>query len=179
METNEILTERLHLRPPTLGDASDIFERYAQDPDVCRYLSWTPHRSIDDTLTFLSQIVEGHSTGERVGFLMFSRSTGRLLGSVGGVIDDARMQFGYLLARDSWGQGFATEAAQAFLELALERTGIWRMQAFCDLENQASARVLDKVGLELEGTLRRYMKFPNLGEAPRDVFCFAKVRDGR
>jgi RimJ/RimL family protein N-acetyltransferase len=177
METNEILTERLRLRLPTLDDAEAIFDRYAQDPEVCRYLSWVPHRSIDDTRAFLIQIVEGNSTDERAGFLIFSRKTGQLLGSVGGVIDGTRMQFGYCLARDSWGQGFATEAAKPIVEMALGRPEIWRVQAFCDLENRASARVLEKAGLSREGTLRRYMRFPNLGDTPRDVFFFAKVRD--
>jgi RimJ/RimL family protein N-acetyltransferase len=51
------------------------------------------------------------------------------------------------------------------------------VQAFCDLENRASARVLEKCDLKLEGTLRRYMVLPNLGAAPRDVFCYATVRE--
>jgi [ribosomal protein S5]-alanine N-acetyltransferase len=59
----------------------------------------------------------------------------------------------------------------------LDRPDIWRLQAFCDLENRASARVLEKAGLTLEGILRRYMVFPNLGDVPRDVYCYAKVRE--
>jgi RimJ/RimL family protein N-acetyltransferase len=53
---------------------------------------------------------------------------------------------------------------------------IWRIQAFCDVENRASARVLEKAGLTFEGTLRRYMVLPNLSDAPRDMLCYAKVR---
>ena len=53
---------------------------------------------------------------------------------------------------------------------------IWRVQAFCDVENRASVRVLEKSGLTLEGTLRRYMVLPNLGDIPRDLCCYAKVR---
>ena len=136
-----------------------------------------PHRSVDDTLTFLRRIVKSNANGDSLGFLIFARSTGQLLGSIGGVIEDTRMQFGYLLARDSWGQGFATEAARDFVNMALHLPGIWRVQAYCDLENQASARVLEKSGLTLEGTLRRFLKLPNLGDAPRDVYCYAKVRD--
>jgi RimJ/RimL family protein N-acetyltransferase len=52
----------------------------------------------------------------------------------------------------------------------------WRIQAFCDIENRASARVLEKIGLTFEGTLHRYMILPNLGDAPRDVHCYARVR---
>jgi ribosomal-protein-alanine N-acetyltransferase len=111
-----------------------------------------------------------------LGFLIFSRASGELLGSVGGAIEKHRMQFGYCLARDAWGHGFATEAASAFITAAWELPGIWRIQAFCDVENTASARVLEKIGLEQEGTLRRYMVLPNFDDAPRDVHCYAKIR---
>ena len=76
------------------------------------------------------------------------------------------MGFGYCLARDTWGHGIATEAARAFVASVLENPAICRIQAYCDVENRASARVLEKVGLELEGTLRQYLVLPNLGESP-------------
>src|SRR5204862_157929 len=95
---------------------------------------------------------------------------------VGGAIEKHRMQFGYCLARDAWGHGFATEAAGTFVAAVSKHPAIWRIQAFCDIENHASARVLEKVGLEREGTLRRYLVLPNLGDAPRDVYCYAKIR---
>jgi [ribosomal protein S5]-alanine N-acetyltransferase len=172
----EILTERLRLRPPTLTDAEQIFARYGQDSAVSRYMSWTPHRSIEDTLAFLERIVSDNAEGRSFGFLIFSRPSDELLGSVGGTLEKHRMQFGYCLARDAWGRGFATEAARAFVAAALELPGLWRVQAFCDIENNASARVLEKIGLEREGTLRRYMVLPNLGDEPRDVHCYAKIR---
>ena len=51
------------------------------------------------------------------------------------------------------------------LPRSMNEPAIWRVQAFCDVENRASARVLEKAGLTLEGTLRRYMVLPNLGDA--------------
>jgi RimJ/RimL family protein N-acetyltransferase len=54
---------------------------------------------------------------------------------------------------------------------------LWRVQAYCDVEHRASARVLEKAGLTLEATMRRYLVLPNLGTEPRDVFLYAKVRD--
>lgn len=171
----EILTDRLRLRPPTESDAESIFARYSQDPEVSLYLSWTPHRSIDDTRAFLRRIIADNTEGRSLGFLIFSRESGGLLGSVGGAIVGHRIQFGYCLARDAWGRGFATEAAHAFVETAMKRAGIGRIQAYCDVENRASARVLAKIGLTLEGTLRRHLVLPNLGDTPRDVFLYAKA----
>jgi RimJ/RimL family protein N-acetyltransferase len=173
---NELLTERLRLRPPAEADAELIFSRYARDPLVSRYMSWVPHRSIADTREYLCRIAGENELGASAGYLMFCRDGGELLGSVGGRIQAPIITFGYCLARDSWGRGIATEAAQAFVTEALAQPNVWRVQAFCDVENQASARVLEKAGLALEGTLRRYMVLPNLGDEPRDMLCFARVR---
>lgn len=172
----ELVTSRLRMRPPTESDAERIFARYGQDPHVSRYMSWTPHRSIDDTREFLWRIVGDNEQGTSAGYLIFSRGSDELLGSVGGGIQGPRMQFGYCLARDAWGQGFATEAVREFVAAATAQPSIWRVQAFCDVENRASARVLEKAGLTLEGTLRRYMVLPNMGGEPRDMLCYAVVR---
>jgi RimJ/RimL family protein N-acetyltransferase len=173
----EITTERLFLRPPTEADAEAIFIRYCRDPEVSRYMSWGPHRSIDDSREYLRRVVSDCDAGTSASYLIFSRRSNELVGSVGGKLNPPIIQWGYCLARDSWGQGFATEAARAFVAAAIDQPSIWRLQAFCDLENAASARVLEKSGSKLEGILRRYMIFPNLDDAPRDVYCFAKVRD--
>jgi RimJ/RimL family protein N-acetyltransferase len=174
---DEIRTKRLLLRPPSEADAPAIFERYGQDAEVARYMSWKPHQSIDDTLAFLRRIIADNMAGRSRGYLIFARDSNDLLGSIGGLIEGHRVQFGYLLARDAWGKGFATEAATQFVSAMLAVPAISRVQAYCDLENQESARVLEKAGLELEGTLRRYLTLPNLGSQPRDVFVYAKVRE--
>jgi RimJ/RimL family protein N-acetyltransferase len=173
----QILTERLILRPPTEADAEALFSRYGKDPLVCRYMAWTPHQSIDDTLTFLRRVVGENREGNSAVYLIWSRESGQLLGSVGGAVQLPRMQFGYCLARDAWGRGYATEAARAFVGAVMEEPSIWRIQAYCDTENRASAHVLEKIGLTYEGTLRRYLVMPNLGTEPRDMLIYAKVRD--
>jgi [ribosomal protein S5]-alanine N-acetyltransferase len=171
----EIETERLHLRPPCKSDAEELFARYGHDSQVCRYMSWTPHGSVDDTIAYLEGSIADEQVGKITARLIFARESGQLVGSVGGQWQGPRIQFGYCLARDAWGRGFATEAASAFVAAAMREPAIYRVQAFCDLENRASARVLEKIGLTLEGTLRRYLVLPNLGEEPRDVFCYAII----
>jgi [ribosomal protein S5]-alanine N-acetyltransferase len=172
----EIQTERLTLRPSQISDAEKLFARYGHDAQVCRSMSWTPHRTVDDTVAYLERSIADEQAGKISARLIFERESGQLLGSVGGQWQGHRIQFGYCLARDAWGRGFATEAASAFVAAAMQEPAIYRVQAFCDLENRASARVLEKVGLTLEGTLRRYLVLPNLGPEPRDVFCYAIIR---
>jgi RimJ/RimL family protein N-acetyltransferase len=155
-----------------------MFVRYGKDPEVSRYMSWGPHRSVDDTRDYLRRVMSDIDAGTAVSYVIFSRHSNELLGSIGGKLSPPTIQWGYCLARDAWGQGFATEAARAFVASAMEQPSIWRMQAFCDLENPKSARVLEKSGSKLEGILRRYMVMPNLSDAPRDMYCYAKVRGG-
>jgi [ribosomal protein S5]-alanine N-acetyltransferase len=173
----EIQTERLLLRPPTEADALRMFKRYSSDPEVCRFLSWAPHRTVDDTIAYLRTTATNVGANPIERLLIFCRETGELLGSIGGPFEQHRVQFGYCLARDAWGRGYATEAARAFVATVMRDPAVWRLQAFCDVENRASARVLEKAGLTLEATLKRYMMMPNVSDQPRDMFLFAMVRE--
>lgn len=177
MESRSYLeTDRLRLRPPTLDDAERIFTRYGQDPAVSRFMSWKPHRTLNDTLEYLRRTASDVTAGHAIAYLIFTKETNALLGTVGGALDGHRLQFGYCLARDAWGYGYATEAARAFVNLAWEIPSLVRIAAMCDVENVGSARVLEKVGLTREGVLRKYLVLPNLGDSPRDVHMYAAVR---
>ena len=69
-----------------------------------------------------------------------------------------------------------TEAARVIVDWVLKQEGIYRVWAFCDVENLASARVLEKVGMQKEGVLRRWMIHPNVSDEPRDCYCYAITR---
>jgi RimJ/RimL family protein N-acetyltransferase len=170
----QIETSRLLLRWPVEADAADIFTRYASDADVTRFLTWAPHASVTDTLEFLQRT---RADENLFNWLVYLRDGGPLLGSIGCKSDGQMVQFGYCYARDAWGHGYATEAARALVRVWLSDPAVWRVQAFCDPENTASAHVLEKAGLRCEGTLRNYMLTPNLSDVPRDVLCYSIVRE--
>lgn len=157
-----IKTERLLLRRPVSSDANDIFERYASDAEVTRYLAWPIHRSVDDTRDFLEFSDAEWDRWPAGPYLICALADGRLLGSTGLAFEvPFRATTGYVLAKDSWGQGFATEALLAMRSLAAD-LGVERLYAMCYPEHQPSRRVLEKGGFEFEGTLRRFSEFPNL-----------------
>lgn len=172
----QIQTDRLTLRWPKESDAEAMFARYTSDANMCRYLSWRPHQSLSETEDFIRRDIEERESGSVYNWLIFSKENGSLLGSIGFGVRSHQVQFGYCLARDTWGHGFATEAALKIVEVALSDAAVWRVQAYCDVEHSASAHVLEKAGLVLEGTLKKYIVLPNLGEVPRDVFIYARVR---
>ena len=87
-----------------------------------------------------------------------------------------RAEIGYVLGRAWWGQGLMTEAARAVVEWGLSRSTIYRVWAVTDVDNRASARVLEKTGMLREGRLRSWLNHPNLGSEPRDCWCYARIR---
>jgi [ribosomal protein S5]-alanine N-acetyltransferase len=58
----------------------------------------------------------------------------------------------------------------------MRQPDVWRIGDVCDVENVGSARVMEKAGLTREGLLRRWMMHPNVSDAPRDCFIYARVR---
>lgn len=173
----ELCTARLRLRKPELEDASPLFAAYTTDPEVVRFLSWQVHERLPDTLDFLRQCLETWSKGTNFAYVIELRDEPA---SPMGMIDlrpqGPRVAFGYVLARDRWGHGYMSEALSSLVNWALAQPHIWRASAYCDADNSASARVMQKAGMEFEGVLRRYEVFPNVSSEPRDCLMYAKAR---
>lgn len=171
-----IRTARLLLRRPLHEDAEEIFSRYASDPVATRFLSWRRHPSVEQTRAFLDFCDSEWARWPAGPYLAESLEDGRLLGSTGFLFETAyRASTGYVFARDAWGKGYATEALRAMANVARE-IGVRRLYALCHVDHPASARVLEKCGFALEGTLRRHSEFPNLGSGEiGDVLCYAFV----
>ncbi len=169
-------TARLVLRRPRLEDAELVFTRYANDPEVSRYLAWRLHQSPDTTRAFLQYSDEEWERWPAGPYLVESRDDGRLLGGTGFAFETRyRASAGYVFAKDAWGQGIATESMRAVVDIARD-IGLVRLYALCHVDHRASSRVLEKTGFSHEGVLRRYLEFPNLSPGtPSDVSCYAMI----
>ena len=169
-------TTRLMLRPIAPEDAGPIFDSYAQDPDVARYVTWRPHRSRNDTTAFIDLCLATPADAART-YVLVNRQD-RTIRGIFGLRQTAphRLEFGYALARRWWGQGLMTEALIEVVHWALRQPAIFRISAVCDVENIGSARVMEKAGLAREGVLRRWLVHPNISDEPRDCFSYARVR---
>ena len=172
-----LATGRLVLRKPAMSDAPAIFERYAGDAAVTRYMSWPTHKTVADTCAFLAWS-EADWDRWPAGSYLVHTPEGRLLGGTG--LSFRTPQFaatGYVFAQDAWGQGFATEALQAMVALA-RALGLNKLEAICHLEHRASARVMEKCGFRLEGILHGHTEFPNLTPGTRsDVLSYTLLCD--
>ncbi len=169
----EIATARLRLRAPRVDDAEIAFARWTSDAEVARYMSWRRHESVADTRAWLAAMVSAwtHGGAHIAWIIELNEDTGPI-GAVGLTVDGHRVSVGYALARDHWRQGFATEATAAVVAVAIELPGVHRVWAYCDVDNPASARVMEKAGMVSEGRLRRWAIHPNVSELPRDVLVY-------
>ncbi|MFQ3786328.1 GNAT family N-acetyltransferase [Halomonas sp. A29] len=177
MLPTSIVTTRLSLREPRVSDASRLFRAYTTDTEVTRYLVWRPHKAIKEAEEFIAICIE--AWGDRSHFPYVVTLAGNEQAPIGMVEARPRghmVDVGYVLARQFWGQGIMTEALAELTERCLAQPEYYRVQATCDVENLASARLLEKAGFSREGRLERYALHPNIGPEPRACFLYARCR---
>ena len=152
-------TPRLRLRPLRLTDVDDVFA-YASNPNLTRYTLWDTHRTREDSFRFVhnyaqSRYEEGHA--DPLG-LILKDGPDAVIGTVGvfwNTRENRALELGYALAEPYWGRGLIAEAGRAVIDYAFASTDALRVQAHHMAENVASGRVLEKLGLTREGTLRQ------------------------
>jgi RimJ/RimL family protein N-acetyltransferase len=174
-----IETPRLLLRKPvTPDDAPKIFESYGHDPEVTHYLTWRPHRDLDEAGRILRTRVAWWSEGREYSWIITTKDSGLVIGMISASHEGTtwRYSLGYVLARRHWGQGYMTESARRVVETLLALPAVRRVWAVVDVDNLASVRVLEKSGMQREGLLRRWSVHPAISHLPRDCFCYARVR---
>ena len=156
----ELVTERLRLRE-FLGKDHQEVHRYAADPEVTRYMDWGPN-DVEATEVFLSEARTSAARypRNRYALAVVRRDLDELIGTVELLLtseQDGQGVLGYVLARRSWGHGYATEAAGALLRYGFDELGLRTISATCDPDNSASAAVLEKIGMRQQGYLHRHV----------------------
>lgn len=152
-------SSRLRLERITLDNALDIFT-YAADAEVSRYTSWEQHRTIEDAHSFINFTMQKYESNQPSDWGIIEKATNKLIGACGWVYineNHRRAEFGYVLSRDYWNQGFMSEAAARILQFGFNELDLNRMEARCFAENTASERVMQKSGMQYEGLLREQM----------------------
>ena len=176
--TITIETDRLILRKFQSGDESQMFKNYCNDARVCEYLSWLPHKSESDTLMFLNACcLDKYDTGLTYKWAIVWKENNEVIGSID-VVDiqmgKLKAVLGYVLGYNYWGNGIMPEAAKAVLE-HLFSEGFKRIEAWHNVANPKSGRVMQKIGMTHEGTLKSY-DMDNQGVL-RDMELYAIVKN--
>ena len=153
----EIHTQRLILREFRLDDFDALFE-YTRDPEIHRY-EGKQIPEPDAVLSYIQGAIEQQNIRPRTLYRFAitippdDRAVGRI--TLGLIYPQLRIwEIGWALKRSEWGKGYTTEAALEVLGLAFSQTTAHRVVAFCNANNAASYRVMEKIGMQREGRLR-------------------------
>ena len=173
-------TDRIILRKFENGDAKNMFDNYASRDTVTKYLSWKSHKSLEDTEGFLNNVVlPGYNNDYTYRWAIVLKETNEVIGSID-VVDmngeKNRVELGWVLSDDFWGRGIMPEAARIVIKYLFDE-GFSRVQAFHNVENKKSGRVMQKVGMTLDATLKNYSTDNDGNVIDVDMYSITSVND--
>ena len=145
---DELSTERLVLRKLTSEDANSIYNNWANDPEVTKYMTWNAHKSIEETKQILDIWLNEYKEPKTIRYGVVLKENNELIGAID-VVDyiDNNPEIGYCLSRKYWNKGYMTEACKAVVEY-LFAIGYKTILIEADERNIGSNRVIKKCGFE-------------------------------
>jgi len=149
-----IQTTRLEMRPYQDDDFEFLCSLFS-DPEVVRFVGDGKTRDRDGAMLFLYWIYRSYKTDPKLGLRVLVRKQDKKLVGHAGLVPQTingneELEIGYWIAREYWGQGYATEAAEALKEYGSQKLGKERFVSLIQPENRASRKVAERIGMELE-----------------------------
>ena len=153
-------TPRLILRGMRVSDAADMFA-YAKDPAVTEFLTWYPHANAEETRQYLTYVGQRYRTGDFYDWAVVDQESGHMIGTCGFTSFNCpsdSAEVGYVLNPAYHGRGLATEAVRRVIRFGFEELELHRIEAHFMVGNDASRRLMERVGMTFEGFARESMK---------------------
>lgn len=157
--TQTIETPRLLLRRFTAADAQAMYENWASDEHVTRYMAWPRHESPADSEKVLTQWVQDYEKPDFYEWAIVLKDLGQPIGNIEVLsLDDyvQKANLGYSIGRAFWGKGIMPEALKAVIDFLFDEVGLNRVEACHDARNPNSGKVMAKCGMTHEGTMRQW-----------------------
>ena len=177
--TKNIETSRLLLRRFKMEDAEAMYNNWASDPLVTKYLTWLTHENISVTRMLLDEWIKKYEDGDYFNWAIEYKKTGQVIGNISVVRLDKDIkacEMGYCMCRTYWGQGIMPEALKTVIDFLFDEVKMNRIAAGHDANNPKSGRVMEKTGMKKEGILRQAGK-NNCGVC--DEVWYAMVKSDR
>ena len=154
--TKEIHTNRLLLRKYRISDAKEMFENYASDERVTKYMPWKAYNKVSDVSSFLESAIREYEKASTYHWAI--EYEGKMIGGISATVNDMRnnCEVGYCIGYDFWNKGITSEALAAIITFLFDEVGMHRIMAKHDIENPASGEVMKKCGMTYEGRFTEY-----------------------
>jgi ribosomal-protein-alanine N-acetyltransferase len=169
-------SERLILRRFTMDDSEAMFNNWASDEEVAKYMRWTAHKNIVETENVLQGRIERYDELSTYHWVIVLKSTDIPIGNIALIISseyDLCAEVAYCLGRLYWGKGIVTEALTTVLKFGLLEVNLNRIEAYHAVNNAASGKVMRKAGMRYEGRMRKkYLS--HVGFEDSDLYAILK-----
>ncbi|BDU50427.1 GNAT family N-acetyltransferase [Haliovirga abyssi] len=159
--TKDLDTERLYLRRFKLEDSENMFNNWANDEDVTKYLTWLPHKKIEVTNEILKEWINSYKSTDVYNWAIVPKEYGKVIGNISVVkidLEDEMCEIGYCISKKYWNKGIVTEALKKVIDYLILDVGFVGIKGKHDLKNIASGKVMLKAGMTYEGRIRDSIK---------------------
>lgn len=155
--TKQLITDRLILRRFVIEDADEMYHNWASEDEVTKYLTWPTHSSPNITKAVLNDWISKYDNPDFYNWGIEIKETHELVGNISVVLvreNTSSAVLGYCMGTKWWGKEIMPEAGRAVIKYLFEEVGFNRIAADHDKNNPKSGRVMQKLGMKYEGTLR-------------------------
>lgn len=156
--TINIETKRLHLRRHVIEDAEIMFKNWVTEKEVTKFLSWQPHKDINETKQLLTEWIDSYKELNFYFWTIELKDSHELVGDISVVnLDEATqsVELGYGIGTKWWGKGITAEAGKALVKFFFEEVQVNRVYAKHAAGNPNSGKVMQKIGMKKEGIIRQ------------------------
>lgn len=148
-------TDKIILRKFRINDADKMFENWASDSKVTKFLSWNPHTSAKES----EKIIQQWINDDKNVYFAICNANDENIGRISATLKKGKPKtysIGYCLSHDYWSRGIMTESLKIMLKYLFEEKTAVRVEARHDVRNLASGKVMKKANMKYEGILRKY-----------------------
>lgn len=147
-KTKEIVLKNVTLRALRLEDAQNIFDNYATDPQITKYVTWDVHKSVQDTTDYLKSVIDQYKSNNFYHWVIVDNQTSQVIGAVGEVASkQTEKELGWVISREYWNKGIMTNAVKAVIKFLFQNTSLEKLTAKFASKNVASGKVMQKAGM--------------------------------
>lgn len=153
-------TERLIIRKFNVDDGIYMYNNWASDDKVTKYLKWPTHKAKGMSQSYVNWLIKNYEKSDDnviYDWAIELKEIGQVIGSIGAVNinnEVESIQVGYCIGSKWWHKGIMSEAFKEVIRFFMENVGVNRIEARYDTRNENSGKVMEKCGLKYEGTLR-------------------------